>query len=93
MEATALGKKLFLSLLVRVLIAWYLPPDGKGTNRQCPGCVVSLLMLLAFLCRQPAYTASRSGSTAPTILCAVFITRAKLFLVSAVQLAYCTVTH
>lgn len=33
MEETALGNKLFLSLLVRVLIVFNLFPDGSGTNR------------------------------------------------------------
>ncbi len=31
-QTTALGKKQFLSLFVRVLIALYLFPDGRGSN-------------------------------------------------------------
>ena len=37
MEATALGEKLFLSLVVRARSVRYLSPDGRGTNKVCPG--------------------------------------------------------
>lgn len=46
MEATALGKPLFLNLMV--FLVRYLLPDGQGTNR---GWLRSVLMDLAFLCR------------------------------------------
>lgn len=36
MEATALEKKLILSLLVQVLMVRHLFPDGKWTNNWCP---------------------------------------------------------
>ncbi len=36
-QTTALGKKQFLSLFVRVLIALYLFPDGRGSNSLWPG--------------------------------------------------------
>jgi len=39
---TPLGKKLFLRLLFRVLIVLNPLPDGRGTNRECSGCVISL---------------------------------------------------
>lgn len=54
MEVTALGKKLFLSQLVRVFIDLNFHPEGRGTNslikiRQIPPrWVVSEAMLLAF---------------------------------------------
>ena len=37
MEATALGEKLFLSLVVRARSVRYLFPDGRGTNKVSPG--------------------------------------------------------
>ncbi len=36
-QTTALGIKLFLRLFVRVLIALYLFPDGRGSNSLWPG--------------------------------------------------------
>jgi len=77
---TALGKKLFHSLLVRVFKVQYLFPDGRGTTRGCPGWVLSTLMDLAFLRRRSAYTQSRVGSAAFTILWAVFTTRVRSLL-------------
>ena len=50
MEATALGKKLFFSLLVRDFIDLNRLPDGSGSNSEWPGCVMSLMILLAFFC-------------------------------------------
>ena len=47
MVSRALGEKLFISVLGQVLMVWYLFPDYKGSNRWCPGQIVSLLMLLA----------------------------------------------
>ena len=88
MEATALRKKLFFSLFVQALMTLYLFPDDKGTNR--PGWVGFLLMLLAILCGQLAYTVPKFGSTVPTIFCIVFTTQTKSFQFSAVQLAYHT---
>lgn len=54
MEATALGKKLFLSLLVQDLNVLNRLPDGSSSNRKWWGCVVSLMMLLAFSLSQLA---------------------------------------
>lgn len=56
MEATALGKKLFHSLVVLVFEVQYHYPDGKGTNREWPRWVTSALMFLTFLCRRSAHT-------------------------------------
>ena len=44
----AAGKKLFLSQLVRDLRLLFLFPDGRRWKRECPGCVGSLIMLVAF---------------------------------------------
>ena len=52
MAATALGKKLFLNLVVRAGSVRYLFPDGRGTNKVCPGWVISVLIDLAFLLRR-----------------------------------------
>lgn len=49
MEATALGNKLFLSLLDRALMAQYLFPDGKGTNKLQPWGVWVLTNVASFL--------------------------------------------
>lgn len=93
MEATALGKKLFRSLVVLVFEVQYHYPDGEGTNREWPRWVTSALMFLTFLCRRSAYTESRSGSAAPTILRAVLTTWDRSFLFSTVQLEYHTMQH
>ena len=42
MEATALGEKLFLSVVVRARSVRYLSPDGRGTTKVCPGGVLSV---------------------------------------------------
>ncbi len=66
MEATALGKKLFLRLLVCVLSI----PRWKGDKQTVTWCTVSLLMLLAFFCTRPADTVSRSWpSPSFSLLC------------------------
>ncbi len=48
-QATALGKKLFLSLFVCVLIALYLFPDGRGSNSLWPGWFTFMYLSDAFI--------------------------------------------
>ena len=91
METTALGKKLFLSLFVFVRIALYRLPDGNRSNRQCPGCVVSLLMLEAFFFNRLVWTLSRLGRSVPIIRPATLTTRCRSFLSETVQLEYHTI--
>lgn len=44
MESTALGKKLFLNLLIRAFTVLYLFPEGRRTNGECPGWILSTLI-------------------------------------------------
>lgn len=48
MAMTALGKKLFLCLLVWDLIVLNHLLNGSGSNSEWPGCVAFLIMPLAF---------------------------------------------
>ena len=46
-----MGEMLFFSLVVRARSMRYLFPDGRGTKEVCLGCVLSVLIDLAFLFR------------------------------------------
>lgn len=80
---------------MKVKVTSYLPYNLDRRhfkrNRECRGWLVSMQMARALLCMRSAYTESKSGSSAPTVLCAAFPNRDRSFLSSAVQLLYHTV--
>lgn len=88
--STALGKKLFRSLLVCVLKVLSLP-EGRVVKKEFPGCEGSCWMFVALVWRRFEWMSHKFGSGEPTILSAVFTTRCKSFLSAAVQLEYHTV--
>lgn len=75
---TAMGKKPFLSLLVRVLGVLSLP-EGKLVKNGFLGCERSCWMFVACVRRQFEWMSHRFGSGKPTILLAVFTTCCRSF--------------
>lgn len=72
MDFIALGKKLPLSLVVRVCMFLYSFGEGSGICSPLPGEVGSAAIRLVFFWIHPVYNESRCGSGLPTIPCAVF---------------------
>ncbi len=71
MRWIAWGKKLFLCLVVLVLRALWLRPDGNSSKRECAGCEGSRVILPALLLTLDKYRSWRVGRVVPMIRSAV----------------------
>ncbi len=71
MRWIALGKKLFLCLVILVLRALQRRPDGNSAKRECAGCEGSRVILPALLLTLDKYSSWRVGRVVPMIRSAV----------------------
>ncbi len=78
MRRIALGKKLFLCLVVLVLRALQCRPDGNSSKRECSGCEGSRVILPALLLTLDEYSSWRLEKFVPMIRSAVRTTHRSL---------------